>query len=273
MRKTKKLISNPYIPSQYKVIDFFRETSDIFTLTVAMAIKHEPGQFVQVSVPGIGEAPISICSDSREFIQLNVREVGNVTRALANLKKGDSILIRGPYGHGYPMEQLKGNNIVIIGGGCGVAPLKGVISYIENHRKDYKDIMLFLGYRSQDDILFKRELKEWKSKYQLQVTIDKSTSGDACYDFKVGFITDALKSAVMDNQNKVVFVCGPPVMMKYVIGILEQKGFHDDQIFVSAERMMSCAIGICCHCMIRDKFTCVDGPVFRYDSIKGYKND
>ncbi|RMF54544.1 hypothetical protein D6745_04980 [Candidatus Woesearchaeota archaeon] len=264
---------NPYVPKPYKVTDFYRETSDTFTITIDMKVKHDPGQFVQVTLPGIGEAPVSICSDSDKYIKLNIREVGNVTRALAKLKKGDTLLIRGPYGNGYPMEVLKGNNLLIIGGGCGVAPLKGVIDYVENHRDDYQEVQLVLGYRSPDDIIFKRELAEWKNKYNLQVTVDKNPQSKFCYDAKVGFVTEYLKEAHLSNENKVVFICGPPIMMKFVIDILKEKGFNDDQIFISAERLMYCGIGVCCHCMIHGKFTCLDGPVFRYDEVKDFKND
>lgn len=273
MKQKTHVILNPYVPKKYKILDFNRETSDTFTLTVDMKIEHEPGQFVQVSMPGMGESPISICSDSRDFIKLNIRQVGNVTNALAKLKKNDFILIRGPYGNGYPMKKLKGNNIILIGGGCGVAPLKGVIDYIENHRKDFKDVILFLGYRSPDDILFKKEVEEWKKKYLIQVTVDKNAHGQFCYDAKEGFITDAIKNSSLTSENKVVFMCGPPVMMKAAIEIFRQKGFHDDQIFISAERLMYCAMGVCCHCMIRGKFTCIDGPVFRYDEVRNYTND
>ena len=273
MKQKTEMIENPFVPKPYKVTDFFRETPDTFTLTVNMKIKHDPGQFVQASVPGIGEAPISICSDSEEYIKLNIREIGNVTKALSRLRKNDIILIRGPYGKGYPMKNLKGNNLIIVGGGCGIAPLKGVIDYVENNREDYKEIHLFLGYRSPNDIIFRRELEEWQNKYRLEVTVDKKQQGQFCYDALEGHITDVLKKSINDNLNKAVFVCGPPLMMKTVIELLKQKGFHDDQIFISAERLMYCAIGICCHCMIRGKFTCVDGPVFRYDEIKDFRND
>lgn len=273
MQKARLIHENPYVPKPYRVLYFHRETSNIFTLTADMKTMHAPGQFVQVSVPGFGECPISICSDSRNFIKLNIREVGNVTKALSRLKKGDTILIRGPYGKGYPMEALKGNSIIMIGGGCGVAPLKGVIDYVENHRQDYKEVHLFLGYRTPSDIIFKREVEEWKNKYKMSLTVDKSAHGEMCYDAKEGFITNALKSTNLTNENEVVFMCGPPVMMNYAVQILKQKGFHEDQIFISAERLMYCAMGICCHCMIRGKFTCIDGPVFRYDEIKDFKND
>ena len=273
MQKNKSSNENPYLPKSYKVIGFFRETPDNFTLKVGMKIKHEPGQFVQVSAPGFGEAPISICSDSKEFIELNVHEVGNVTRALSKLRKGDTIYIRGPYGKGYPMEALKGNNIMIIGGGCGVAPLKGVINYIQHNRNDYKDIFLILGYRSEEDIIFKKDVKRWEKQFHLEVTLDKGSDGKMCYQEKQGFVTDVLRNLSINNENKVVFICGPPVMIKPSIDVLQQKGFNDDQIFISAERLMYCGIGVCCHCMIRGKFTCKDGPVFRYDEISNFKND
>ena len=264
---------NPYIPKEYKILDFKRESPDTFTITISMKVKHEPGQFVQVSLPGIGECPISICSYSDEYMKLNIREVGNMTNALAKLKKGDSLFVRGPYGKGYPMNSFKGNNIIIIGGGCGIAPLKGVIEFIEKKREDYKDVHLFLGYRSPENIIFKEELEEWRNKYNLNVTLDENAHGELCYNAKTGFITEAIKNSDLSNENKVVFICGPPVMMKFVIEILKEKGFNDDQIFISAERLMYCAFGVCCHCMIRGKFTCVDGPVFRYDEVKDYKND
>ncbi|MFH1401149.1 MAG: FAD/NAD(P)-binding protein [Nanoarchaeota archaeon] len=268
-----KRSENPYQPKAYKVLDYFRETPDNFTITIDMKVKHDPGQFVQVSLPGVGESPISICSDSDQFIKLNIREVGNVTKALGVLKKGDTVFVRGPYGKGYPMKDLKGNDVLIIGGGCGVAPLKGIIDYLENHRSDFKDIQMFLGYRTPDDIIFSRELEQWRKKYHVRVTVDKNAKGQFCYDAKEGFITDALKESDISTDKKVVFVCGPPIMMKFVIELLQKKGFHDDQIFISAERLMYCAIGVCCHCMVRGKFTCMDGPVFRYDEIRECKND
>ncbi|MFH1409919.1 MAG: FAD/NAD(P)-binding protein [Nanoarchaeota archaeon] len=272
-QKQKPKMENPYAPKPYKIMDHFRETPDTFTITVDMNIQHDPGQFVQVSIPGIGECPISICSDSTEYIKLNIREVGNMTKALAKLKKGDTLLIRGPYGNGYPLDKLKGNSLVIIGGGCGVAPLKGIIDYVENHRKDFNEVMLYLGYRSPNDIIFRREIDEWEKQYHLHVTVDKMQKGTACYNAKEGFITEALKAADLTNDKKVVFVCGPPIMMKFVVDVLKSKGFHEDQIFISAERLMYCGIGVCCHCMIHGKYTCIDGPVFRYDELSGYKHD
>jgi len=265
---------NPYLPKKIKVLEFFRESSDNFTITVNFKSNHEPGQFVMVSLPGIGEAPISISSYSTEFVKLDIRQVGSVTNAAAKLRKGDFVFVRGPYGKGYPMDVLEGNNIVMIGGGCGVAPLKGIIEYVGQNRSKFRNIDLFLGYRSVSDILFTRELNGWKKDYNTMISVDKTGEGETCGpDMKVGFITEHLRNSSISNNNCVAFICGPPKMIELVIGILKEKGFHSDQIFVSTERLMQCAIGKCGHCMIHGKYTCLDGPVFRWDELEGYRND
>lgn len=269
--------ANPYLPAPARVVTLHREAADNVTLTLDCRLAHEPGQFVQVSLFGIGEAPISICSYSGEPLLLNVRETGRLTKALGRLAAGDTVFLRGPYGRGYPLRQLAGNNIFIVGGGCGVAPLRGVIEYVERHRGDFADVTMFLGFRGPADILFRRELADWEGRYRIHVTVDKSPpaagAGESCYAGKVGFVTTALLEASLSNQGAIAFVCGPPLMMKAAIGVLQGKGFHDDQIFVSSERLMYCAVDKCCHCMIRGKFTCLDGPVFRYDEIAGFTND
>jgi len=259
-------MENPYIPKPVRVISIKKEAPDHFTLKLDLQMKHEPGQFLQVGLPGIGEAPISFASYNNKHVELSIHQVGNVTNALAKLKKGDKILVRGPYGKGYPMKDFKGNDIVIIGGGCGVAPLKGIIEYIERNRKDFRDIILFLGFRSPKDVLFKDSLSGWKKKFSLNVSVDKNPS-KVCFDGKVGFVTKLLEESKLSNENKIVFICGPPIMMKFGVKILKDKGFNDEQIYISTERLMYCGIGICGHCMIHGKYTCKDGPVFRYDQI------
>lgn len=268
-------MKNEYLPKKYKIIERWDETPDSFTIRVNAMFRHDPGQFVQVSALGTGESPISISSYSQEYVDLNIHVVGNVTNALHRLKKGDDIFIRGPYGKGYPMQYFKGNSLVIVGGGCGVAPLRGILDYVDKNRADFKEVILFIGYRSPDDILFKRSLEEWSRKYTVVTSVDRlpDSKAKSCYSGAVGFITDALQKYQVDNTMKLAFICGPPIMMKKSIELLLAKGFHHDQIFISAERLMYCGIGKCCHCMIRDKFTCKDGPVFRYDEIAGYHSD
>jgi len=271
-----RLENNCYVPPKAKIIDYVRESPDTFTITLDYKCDHPVSGFVMLSITGIGECPISICSYSKDYLKLNIREVGNVTRHLGVLKKGAEVLVRGPYGKGYPMDKLTGNNLVIVGGGCGVAPLKGIVEYVETRRHDYKNVNLIFGFRTPKDILFKKEMDEWKNKYDLLLTVDKNEEpkqNESCYSGNVGFVTDALKNKNITNENTVAFICGPPVMIKFVLKILLDKGFHKDQIFISAERLMNCGIGICGHCMIHGKYTCLDGPVFRYDELEGIEND
>ncbi len=260
------------IPWPVKIINRVQESETNFTITLDAKLKHDPGQFVQVGIPGVGESPISFASYSSKFVKLNISMVGKVTIALSKLKVGETVLIRGPYGHGYPLDKLYGNTVYFVGGGCGIAPLKGAIDYVEHYREKYRDVVLFLGYRSPNDILFKKEIEEWRTKYHLTVTVDKNPPG-TCYEGAVGFVTDAVKAASMNTEGSIAIVCGPPMMMKNAIIALKSKGFRDEQIFLSQERLMYCGIGVCCHCMIQDKFCCEDGPVFRYDEIKGYEFD
>ncbi|MBU1198472.1 MAG: FAD/NAD(P)-binding protein [Nanoarchaeota archaeon] len=224
------------------------------------------GQFYQVSVPGIGEAPISVCSFSEDFLEFNIRGVGDVTDKLLELEVGDNIWIRGPYGTSYPLDKLKGNNIMIIGGGTGIAPLRGALKYLEMHRADFERVHIFFGCRSPEEVLFKKDMHHWDRIFDLNLTVDKAPAN---YKGKVGLVTKIVEESGLDNRNKVVLICGPPIMMKFVIKTLESMGFHYDQIFLSHERRMKCGVGMCGHCMISGIYVCKDGPVFRYDKILG----
>jgi len=258
-------MDNPYKPELKKIIYYRKETEDTFTIRLDWKLKHGVGQFVFCSVPGIGEAPISICSYSDNYVELNIRMVGNVTSALSKIRKGHKLLVRGAYGTSYPMRQLKKNNLIIIGGGCGVAPLKGLIEYVEKNRKDFKDISLYFGFRSEKDTLFANHISRWKKDFTLHCSFDKTPSA-SCSIGTQGFITGLVDENIQDNGNKVAMLCGPPIMIEKTIEILKRKGFNDNQIFLSA-RLMYCGLGRCGRCMIHGKFTCLDGPVFRYDHL------
>jgi len=251
-----------------KIIKKNWESPDTVTFRVDWQVKHDPGQFIEISMPGIGESPISFCSWNPNYCEFNVRVAGNVTKAISRLEVGDTMQVRGPYGRGYPMHYFKDNNLLFIGGGCGVAPLKGIIEYVEHHRQEFKNVDFFFGYRSRDDILFKHLIDGWKDKFNLHITIDKD-AGKFNFSCPTGFVTDAVKNAPITPENKIAFICGPPIMMDYTIPLLLEKGFNEDQIWVSAERHMKCCTGKCGHCMINGKYACKDGPVFRYDEIKG----
>lgn len=263
---------NPYIPMPVKVRKVVRHSLDNVSLFVDWKEKYAPGQFAQLSILGMGECPISFANYGKEWVEFNVREVGSVTSALSDLAVGDTLYVRGPYGKGYPFEQLYGNNLIFVGGGCGMAPLKGAIEYVEANKEKFKEVWLFMGFRSPEDILFREELKSWELNFHLHMTVDKAKP-ESCYLGNVGFITEEILSACPDSKDKVIFLCGPPIMMQKTMEILMQKGFHDDQIFLSQERLMYCALGRCGACMIRGKYTCKDGPVFRYDEIKECKTD
>lgn len=246
-----------------------KQTEDEYILRLNVPINHDPGQFMQVSILGIGEAPISICSYSKDYFEMSVRSVGNVSSHICALKKGDKLGIRGPYGRGYHMKHFEGDNVLVIGGGCGVAPVRGIVEYIEQNRDKFGTVDLFFGFRTMHDMLFTKDYKKWENEnMNLDIVLsDKGKHPRA----KHGLITDILDSpATASNDNKIVFVCGPPPMIKAVCENLMGKGFNKDQIYISEERQMKCGVGRCGHCMIEDKYCCTDGPVFRYDELEGY---
>lgn len=232
-----------------------------------------PGQFVQLWIPGVGEAPISVCSGKvDEQIQLCVRRVGRVTSALFQLRKGDWVGLRGPYGHGFPVERLKGRNLVLIAGGLGVAPLRSVWQYVLQHRKDYGRVILIYGARREVDLLFSEELDslQHRGDFQLEVAAEETEKHDHCeLPIFRGLITKPIHKADIDSTFDAV-ICGPPAMYKYVIAELKDKGVLPAHIWVSLERHMKCGIGKCGHCFIGGKFTCIKGPVFNLEELEGF---
>jgi sulfite reductase subunit B len=272
-----KKIENPFIPKLARIEDIKQETSTVKTFKIKIldgsfqkSFKFMPGQFVQVSVFGVGEAPISLCSSAfnKKFMEISVRNVGNVTNALCRLQKEDVIGIRGPYGNGYPMQELINNDIIMVAGGIGFPPIKSVIEYILDKRNDFRKLWLLYGSKNPDDIVFKEELERWKNEkdFEILLTVDNTMPG---WNGNVGVVTKLFDKINILNKNSVGFICGPPVMMKFVTQKFQQLGFNDSQIYLSMERMMQCGFGKCGHCNIGKKYVCIDGPVFRYDELKG----
>ncbi len=258
----------------FRIVKKEKQTEDTYLFRLEKPKKekiklcYEPGEFFLVSVPGIGEAPFSVCACSKDFIEFNIRGLGDVTNHLIKLKPGDYLWLRGPYGTSYPMKELKGNSLVIIGGGTGVAPLRGVLKYVEERRADYDRVHAFFGFRDPNEILFKKDMKLWNRIFDLNLTVDKAPKS---YKGRVGLVTKVVEESGLNNKNKIAMVCGPPIMIKFTIQTLEKMGFHHDQIFVSFERRMKCGVGMCGHCMISGKYVCKDGPVFRYNKVKGIR--
>ena len=242
-----------------------QQTEDEYLLRFDVGIDHDPGQFMQCSLLGIGECPISICSWNNEYFEMSVRAVGNVSNALCKLKKGDELGLRGPYGNGYKMDDYFGKDLILVGGGCGVAPLRGVVEYVLQNRDKFGVVHHFFGFRTEEDILFREDFCKLEGK---DMHCDLSLSDDFdCKIGKKGFVTDFLDPKT-DPKKTVALLCGPPIMIDIAGKKLLSHGIQAEQIWVSAERHMKCGVGRCGHCMIRSKYSCRDGPVFRYDFLK-----
>jgi len=229
---------------------------------------HGPGQFVEVSIFGIGEAPISISSSptKKDGFELCVRNAGSVTGALHKLEAGATIGVRGPFGKGFPVDELKGKDILFIAGGLGLAPLRSMIGYVMDERDQFGKVTLLSGSKSPSEILFKDELQSWEARddVDVQVTVDKA---DDTWKGQVGVITTLFKGLDIDPNTTYALVVGPPIMYKFVLMELDGKEIPHEQVFMSLERRMKCGLGFCGHCQINDLYVCQDGPVFRYSEV------
>jgi NAD(P)H-flavin reductase len=262
--------ADPMRPRPFVVLRTSRETGDTFTLTLepteGCGSPFAPGQFNMLYVFGVGEAPISISGDPAkpEILVHTVRAVGSVTRALQGLSKGDQVGVRGPFGTPWPVEQAHGHDVVVVAGGIGLAPLRPVLYHLLLHRGQYGRVVLLYGARTPRDLLFARELRDWRSRFDLEVevTVDRAT---AEWLGAVGVVTKLIGRSPFDPASAMAFVCGPEVMIRFTAMALQGRGVADPNIFVSLERNMRCAVGLCGHCQFGPAFVCKDGPVFRYD--------
>jgi sulfhydrogenase subunit gamma (sulfur reductase) len=229
---------------------------------------YRPGQFVQVSVLGAGEVPISICSSPAEkgYFELCIRNTGLVTGALAKLAEGDELGIRGPYGNFFPMEEIRGQGVVFIGGGIGLAPLRSAIRYVMDNREEYGEVKVLYGARTREDIVFASDLDGWSRQKGIEVytTIDRAQEG---WTGHVGVVTTLLDKIKQAFEYK-AFVCGPPIMIHFTIKGLLDAGWAEEDIITTLERHMKCGVGKCGHCYIGGRYVCTDGPVFTYAQIK-----
>ncbi len=233
------------------------------------SLDHEPGQFIMVSLPGIGEVPISVCSSParRDSFDLCVRAVGKVTRSLHKLKAGDDIDIRGPYGKGFPIRILEGNDLLVVAAGLGIAPLRSLITYVLDNRRDFGKVHILFGCKEPKEMLFSDELEHWNERTDLHYacTVDRA---DPDWAGNVGVITTLIPGVDIEPLRTFAAVVGPPVMYKFVIKELLAKGIPERQILLSFERNMKCGNGKCGRCQIQNLYVCQDGPVFNYEQIK-----
>jgi sulfite reductase subunit B len=264
--------ANPYAYTEARILDVVDETANIktFSLQPQGAIGFQAGQFMDVTAPGVGEAPFTPSSNHnmRDRLDFTIMNVGRVTGVLHGMKKGDTIGLRGPYGECYPLEKFKGREIFIVGGGVGLAPLRALLYALFNDVDSYKKIFLKYGARTPKDIVYKKEIDEWRNRAKhidIELTVD---TGDETWKGNVGIVTTILKKEKMDMESAVSVVCGPPIMMKFTTFKLIELGFKNANIYLSMEKNMSCGIGKCGHCRIGPYYACKDGPVFTYDKLK-----
>jgi NAD(P)H-flavin reductase len=226
------------------------------------------GQFNMLSVLGIGEAPISISSGPGDdgVLHHTIRKVGNVTSVFDRMKSGDRIYVRGPYGHGWPLDAMKGRDVLVVAGGIGLAPLRGVIKAMVSDRRRYRNVEVLYGARTPKDLLFTREYDDWKYEITLHLSVD-ALDGAAPGTYNVGVVTTLFSKMTITPQNSVVLMCGPEVMMRFAARDLLQRGFAPEQIYVSLERRMECGMKKCGRCQIGPLFVCKDGPVFRWADL------
>ena len=232
------------------------------------AFSFAPGQFNMLYAFGVGEIPISISGDPTRSGMLThtIRTVGPVSAALCRVRPGDQVGVRGPFGSAWPVEAARGCDVVIAAGGIGLAPLRPALYYVLAHRADYGNVILLYGARTRQDLLYTRELEQWRGRFDLQVevTVDSAAGGWLGH---VGTVTTVIPRATFDPRHTMAMVCGPEVMMRFTVQELQKRGIADERIYLSMERNMKCGIGLCGHCQWGPLFVCKDGPVFSYQAI------
>ncbi len=262
----------PILSCPFKIDRVTKDTMDTFSLELLPPrgkFNFLPGQFNMLYVYGIGEVPISISGDPSKSDRLvhTTREVGTVTRAMRRLKSGDTIGVRGPYGTHWPIERHEGNDIVLITGGIGLAPLRPVIYHVLANRAKYGKLVLLYGARTPQDILYVKELEKLRGRFDLDIliTVDRATGS---WQGNVGVVTQLIGRAPFDPTHSTAMICGPEIMMRFTIMEMQKRGVVDESMYVSMERNMKCGIGLCGHCQLGGHFVCKDGPVYRYDNIR-----
>lgn len=263
--------ANPYRTIATEVLEVIPETPSIktFMLRPREPLVFAPGQFIDLQIPGIGEAPFTPSSRYTvpEHLAVTIMRTGRVTEIIHELKPGDVVGVRGPLGTGYPLDRFAGREVLVVGGGCGFAPLRSLMYALFERSGEFKKLIFRGGCRNPKEMLYYGELQEWalRPDLDLLLTVDEATSE---WKGPVGVVTTILDGLDMDCHSGVAVVCGPPVMMKFATRKLLELGFQDDSLYLSMEKNMSCGLGKCGHCRLGTYYCCKDGPVFSYDRIK-----
>ena len=268
--------ANPYRPWPARItsITELTATETLFEFRfiddcIREAFHHEPGQFVELSLFGVGEAPISISSSptKRGFIELCVRRAGRFTERLHQMQCGEIVGIRGPFGRGFPLEAMRGHDVLLVAGGLGIAPLRSLINNIHDERSDFGKVTIIYGSRNPSEVMFRHQFEMWRHRkdFDLYLTVDHA---DDSWDGEVGLVTRPFANLQIDADNTFGALCGPPVMYRFVVEEMRKKHISYDRIYMSFERHMKCGVGKCGHCQIGHQYCCIDGPVFNYWEAK-----
>lgn len=259
-------MKNEYIPQLSKIVEVIKHTDLEYTFRMEYKGEVKPGQFFEISIPKYGEAPISVSGIGESTVDFTIRRVGKVTNEVFENYVGDRLFIRGPYGNGFDINNYKGKEVVIIAGGTGLSPVRGVIQHFAENPQDAESTTLIAGFKSPKDVLFREDFEKWNEKINVIKTVDSAPEG---YEGPVGMVTKYIPELKFRDPKNAVFICvGPPIMIKFTIMEIRKLGIEDEQIWTSYERKMCCGLGKCGHCRINEKYVCLDGPVFNYTEAK-----
>ena len=260
------MTNNEYIPFPSKILEVIEHTDIEYTFRMEFKGDVKPGQFFEVSIPRFGEAPISVSGIGENFVDLTIRRVGKVTNEIFKNYVGDKLFMRGPYGNGFDVDIYKDKELIVVAGGTGLSPVRGVVDYFAKNTNESKGTTLITGFKSPKDMLFKDDLKRWNDSINLIVTVDSAEEG---YTGNTGLVTKFIPGLdIKDKENVQIIVVGPPMMMKFTVMEFLKLGIKEENIWISQERKMCCGLGKCGHCKIDDTQVCVDGPVFNYTKGK-----
>lgn len=254
-------MANPYLPRPCRILAVTPQTAIDWTFRLESDLSPSFGQFLEISLPGVGEAPISISDFGPGWMDLTIRRVGRVTERIFALRPGDTLQARGPYGHGFEAERYVGKHVLMVTGGTGLAPVKSLINHLVAQRRELAGLSLILGFKSPADVLFAAEIDGWRGAADVVLTVDR---GDADWPHQTGLVTHHIEQQARPEGPAEAIVVGPPMMMKFSTLALLQRGWPESAITVSFERKMSCGLGKCGHCKIDETYVCLEGPVFNY---------
>ena len=277
-------MENIYLPHSAVVKEIVSETPDIKTFKLAFederlrkSFTYLPGQFVEFSVYGVGEAPFCLASSPTRpgQIECTIKKMGKVTQAIHDLEVGDQVGVRGPYGNGFPLGELKDKNLLVVGGGIGLAPLRSLIQNVLDRRDEYGDMVIIYGAKSIEELVYQKELQEWEKSPRVKIVLTVDPGGENQeWQGEIGFVPTVLEKVNPSPDNRMLITCGPPIMIRYVLlGATGKMGYQPQHIITTLEMKMKCGLGKCGRCNIGRVYICKDGPVFTYQQLKDLGNE